>query len=74
MSHRFSVIFSKDEHGYFVYCPELPGCQSQGDTFEEAHAAIREAMALYLETMTPEEIEAARSKEIITTMLEVAVA
>lgn len=74
MSHRFSVVFSKDEHGYFVHCPELPGCQSQGDTFEEARAAIQESMELYLETMTPKEIDAACRKEIITTTLEVAVA
>ena len=73
ISHRFSAVFSKDEHGYFVYCPELPGCHSQGDTFEEARDNIREAMGLYLETMSPEEIEAARSKEILTTTLEISV-
>ena len=74
ISRRFSAVFSKDEHGYFVFCTELPGCRTRGDTFEEARDAIREAMELYLETMTPEEIEAERSKEILTSTLEISVA
>ncbi len=57
MSYRVNVLFSRDEHGYYVYCPELPGCQSQGDNFEEAKENIKEAIDLYLETMTSEEIE-----------------
>ncbi len=52
MSYRVNVIFSKDAAGYYVYCPELPGCQSQGDTFEDAKANIKEAIDLYLETMS----------------------
>lgn len=50
----FSAI-EKDEYGYYAYCPELPGCQSQGDTFEEITANIREATELYLETLISEE-------------------
>jgi predicted RNase H-like HicB family nuclease len=66
-------MFSKDENGYYVYCPELPGCQSQGDTFEEARLNIKEAIDLYLETMTPEEIDEALNKEFLTTTMEVSV-
>lgn len=32
-----------------VWCPELPGCASAGETEEEALANIRQAIALYLE-------------------------
>ena len=32
-----------------VWCPELPGCASAGETEDEALANIREAIALYLE-------------------------
>jgi len=37
--------------GYFVECPGLPGCYSQGDTYDEAIANIREAIELTLEDM-----------------------
>ena len=56
MTYRINVLFEKDEHGYFAFCPQLKGCHSQGDTFEEASGNIRESVELYLETMTAEEI------------------
>ncbi len=72
MSHKFNVLFQKDENGYFAFCPELKGCHSQGDTFEEAQGNIREAIELYMETMSQEEIkELLPSKDLITTTMEV---
>ena len=52
MTYKVSTVIEKDEHGYYAYCPELPGCHSQGDTLEEAIANIKEAIELYLETLT----------------------
>lgn len=47
---EYNAIFTpEDEGGYSVYAPDLPGCISQGDTFEEAKANIKEAIELYLE-------------------------
>jgi predicted RNase H-like HicB family nuclease len=48
---KWRVVFEKDgETGeWAVWCPELPGCVSAGDTQEEAEANIREAIELYLE-------------------------
>ena len=74
MSYRVNVVFSKDDNGYFVSCPELPGCISQGDTYEEARSNIQEAVELYLETMTAEEIKSSLNKEILTTTLEIELA
>ena len=74
MSYRVNVVFSKDDDGYFVSCPELPGCISQGDTYEEARRNIQEAVELYLETMTAEEIKSSLNKEILTTTLEIELA
>jgi len=74
MSYKVSIVIEKDEHGYYAYCPELEGCQTQGDTFEEVMANIKEAIELYIETMSPEEIKDSLSKEILTTSLEVMVA
>ena len=74
MSYKVSIVIEKDEHGYYAYCPELEGCQSQGDSIEEAIANIKEAVELYLETLSKEEIKESLSKEILTTALEVQVA
>jgi len=47
---KFNAVFLEEEDGgYSVSMPALPGCFSQGDTFEEATKNIREAIDLYLE-------------------------
>lgn len=52
MSHTFPVILiPQPDGGYFVDCPSLPGCHSQGDTRDEALENIREAIVLVLEDM-----------------------
>jgi predicted RNase H-like HicB family nuclease len=71
MLGKVSVVIEEDEHGYYAWCPELKGCQSQGATAEEALANIREAIDLFLETLTDEERSAALSREILTTAVEV---
>jgi predicted RNase H-like HicB family nuclease len=73
MSYKVIVVIEKDEYGYYAYCPELEGCQTQGDTLEEVLDNIREAIELYLETLSEDEIMAFLSKEILTTSLEVEV-
>jgi predicted RNase H-like HicB family nuclease len=73
MSYKVSIVIEKDEHGYYAYCPELEGCQSQGDSLEEVMGNIKEAIELYLETLSEDEIKASLSKEILTTTLEVEV-
>ena len=74
MNKKVSIVIEKDENGYYAYCPELPGCQSQGDTFEEINANIKEAVKLYLETLSLEEVEPYLSQEIYTTAMEVSFA
>ncbi len=49
---KLEVIIEKDETGFYVAeVPALPGCLSQGNTFEEAETNIREAIELWLEVM-----------------------
>ncbi len=67
----FQVVIQKDKHGYFAYCPELPGCYTQGDTFDEVVKNIKEAIELYLETLTEDELEELRGRELITAFVEV---
>ena len=42
------VLEPQEEGGYTVYVPSLPGCISQGETYEEAFENIKEAIELYL--------------------------
>ncbi len=62
MKHKvrdYTAVFQEEkEGGYSVWVPELPGCASQGETFEEALANIREAIELYLEDTAIDESEA----------------
>jgi len=73
MKYKVSIVIEKDKYGYYAYCPQLEGCQTQGDSFEEVLSNIKEAVELYLETMSKDEIDALLSKEILNTSLEVKV-
>ena len=73
IQYKINVVIEKDEYGYYAYCPELEGCQTQGDSIEEVLEHIKEASELYLETLSKDEIKAFLSKEILTTSLEVKV-
>jgi predicted RNase H-like HicB family nuclease len=43
--YNFTAIFEPaEEGGYVVYIPALPGCATQGDTFEEAEFMIKDAI------------------------------
>lgn len=51
-SMKYRVFIEQDEDGVFVAeVPSLPGCISQGPTRAEATANIREAIALYLDSL-----------------------
>ena len=71
VARKASVVIEKDQHGFYAWCPELKGCQSQGDTLEDAVANIKEAIELYLETLPVEERDILLSQEILTTAVEV---
>ncbi|MCK9631128.1 MAG: type II toxin-antitoxin system HicB family antitoxin [Methanoregula sp.] len=49
---RYTVLMDKNESGgYTVTVPSLPGCISQGDTWDEALKNIEEAITGYIETL-----------------------
>jgi len=56
---EFNAIFQEElkQGGFSVWVPDLPGCTSQGETFEEAKKNIIEAIELYLEDNPEEELE-----------------
>lgn len=71
MTRKVSVVIEQDEHGCYAWCPELKGCQSQGQTIEETLVNVREAIELFLETLTNDERSAALSHLVLTTAIEV---
>ena len=51
----YIAVFQEEKDGtYSVWIPELPGCASQGETFEEALANIKEAIELCMEVKKEE--------------------
>lgn len=74
MSYKINIIIEKDEFGYYAYSPMLEGCQTQGETIEETISNMKEAIELYLETLSGDESRELLSKEILNTTLEVQVA
>lgn len=61
------VLEPAEEGGYTVYVPSLPGCISEGDTFDEAAENIKEAIELYLEPNEDEffEYQGVQTAEVV---------
>ena len=47
----YPAIFHKEEGSYWVEFPDLPGCQTFGDTLAETMEDAQEALAAYLVTL-----------------------
>jgi predicted RNase H-like HicB family nuclease len=43
------IVIEANADGYFVSCPSLQGCYSQGDSYEEAVENIRDAIRLHIQ-------------------------
>jgi len=52
-TYSYSVFYEQDPEGGFVaFVPALPGCHTQGDNLEETEQNVKEAIALYLESLS----------------------
>ncbi|PAF44479.1 type II toxin-antitoxin system HicB family antitoxin [Helicobacter sp. 11S02596-1] len=69
----FNSIIQKDKDGYFAYVPELEGCVSQGDSYEEAIFNIKEAIELYLESLQVEELRNLQTQSSAIVPIEIAI-
>lgn len=68
---KYTAVFEPEKTGgYSVMIPALPGCISEGETFEEALANIKEAAELYLEDLRESEIPK-EEKPIVVSPVEV---
>ncbi len=72
-SYRFAAVIEKDDDGYFAYCPELQGCYTSGDTFEEARANLADAIRLHVEDRLAAGEEISSAESVNLTTVEVAV-
>lgn len=69
---RLTVLIEREGNGYVSLCPELD-IASQGDTVEQARDNLREALELFFESASPEEVKHRLRGEIFVTQVEVAV-
>ena len=72
MVKRLTAIIEREGDGYVSLCPELD-VASQGDSIAEARANLIEALELFFETASPDEITSRLHEEVYVTHVEVAV-
>ncbi len=68
---KFTAIFEPaEEGGYLVSVPSLPGCLTEGDTFEEAIVMAKDAIAGYIESLKKhnEPIPAGETRAFVGTL------
>jgi predicted RNase H-like HicB family nuclease len=67
------IVVEADSDGYFVSCPALQGCYSQGDTYEEAVENIKDAIRLHIEDRLADGEEIPEHVSVSLSTVEVAV-
>ena len=72
MVRRLTAIIEREDDGFVALCPELD-VASQGRTVDEARKNLQEALELFFETASPEEIMDRLHNEVYITQVEVAV-
>jgi len=69
---KLTAIIEREGGSYVSLCPELD-IASQGDTIEAARDNLQEALELFFETASPDEIQHRLHGEVFVTQVEVAV-
>ena len=72
MNRQFTAIIEKEEGGYVSLCPQLD-IASQGDTVAQARMNLQEALELFFETASTEEITQRLHSEVYITQIEATV-
>jgi len=72
MNRQLTAIIEREGKGYVSLCPEVD-VASQGDTVDEARKNLCEAIELFFETASPEEIKGRLHDEVYVTNVEVTV-
>ena len=72
MKKQLTVVIEREGDGYVSLCPELD-IASQGDTIEEARNNLQEAVVLFFETASPNEVQTRLHEEVYVTQVEVSI-
>jgi len=72
MKRQLTAIIEREGDGYVALCPELD-IASQGDNIEQARENLREALTLFFESASAEEIHRRLHEEVYVTQIEVGV-
>ena len=72
MNKKLTAIIEREGDGYVALCPEVD-VASQGDSIDEARKNLQEALELFFETASAEEIGQRFHDEVYVTQVEVAV-
>ena len=72
MTRRLTAIIERENDGYVALCPELD-IASQGDTVSEARDNLQEALELFFEMASEQEVQQRLRQEVYVTNVEVAV-
>jgi predicted RNase H-like HicB family nuclease len=69
---NFTAIIEKEDNGYTALCPELD-ITSQGESVEEAKVNLHEAIELFFEHASTNEINYSLKADIFITNMQIAV-
>jgi predicted RNase H-like HicB family nuclease len=69
---KLTALIEREGDGYVSLCPELD-VASQGKTAEEARDNLREALGLFFESASADELKQRLRHEVFITQVEVAV-
>jgi len=69
---QLTCIIQREDNGYVSLCPQID-IASQGESIEEARKNLVEAIALFFEMASPQEVLARVYSEIYVTQIEVAI-
>ena len=51
MKLKYAVVYERTPNNYSAYSPDLPGCISTGETWEEIQENMREAITFHIESL-----------------------
>lgn len=72
-NYRLPIIIEKDQEGYFATCPDLQGCYTQGETYEEVLKNIEDAIKLHIADHNTEAETIPQHRALSFSTIEVAV-
>ena len=72
MQRQLTAIIEREGDGYVALCPDLD-IVSQGRTVEEARHNLQEALELFFEVASDEEVKQRLREEVYVTQVEIAV-